>query len=86
MAPKNVNTRLATARRLILQARGVEPPRQRDAGADKQPIPKTWRDILFDLTGIDLHSCPQCKKGRLIRRPLLRGDVMLCYGSAPVAA
>jgi Putative transposase len=86
MAPKNVNTRLATARRLLLQARGLEPPQPRDAGSDKQTTPKTWREVLLDLTGIDLRACPQCKTGRLIRRPLLKGDVMLCYGFAPVTA
>lgn len=86
MAPKNVNTRLVTARRLLLQARGVEPPQPREPGSDTQPVPKTWREVLLDLTGIDLRTCPQCKNGRLIRRPLLKGDVMLCYGSVPVAA
>ena len=40
----------------------------------------------MELTGIDLRTCPKCKKGSLIRRPLLKGDIMLCYGSAPMAA
>lgn len=83
MAPKNVNTRLAAARRIL--SRNLCPQGQA-AHENRNPAPKSWRDVLMELTGIDIRTCPKCKKGRLIRRPLVDGEVMLCYGSAPLAA
>ena len=83
MAPKNVNTRLAAARKILMQThRPQEPATEKD----RRSTPKTWREILMDLTGIDMRTCPQCKQGRLVRRSLTNGEVMLCYGSAPLAA
>jgi tRNA(His) 5'-end guanylyltransferase len=32
--------------------------------------PQTWQELLYHLTGIDLKTCPKCKKGILVRRPL----------------
>ena len=86
MAPKNVNTRLALAKKLINQARGEDADQTKDTTPDEPAAPKHWRQILMELTGIDLRTCPKCKKGSLIRKPLPKGDIMLCYGSAPMAA
>jgi hypothetical protein len=86
MAPKNVNTRLITARRLILNAQGVEVPQPRDPDANKHFTSKPWREVLLELTGIDLRTCPKCKNGRLVRRPIMKGEIMLCYEPAPIAA
>jgi len=83
MAPKNVNTRLAAARKILIQ---THCPQEPATEKDRKPTPKTWREILLELTGIDMRTCPQCKQGRLIRRPLSNGEVMLCYGSASLAA
>jgi hypothetical protein len=33
--------------------------------------PQTWQELLYHLTGIDLKSCPKCKKGSLVRSPLI---------------
>jgi len=32
----------------------------------------TWEELLFELTGTDLRICPCCKKGRMIRKEVLR--------------
>ena len=32
----------------------------------------TWEELLFELTGIDPRICPRCKKGRMIRKEVLR--------------
>jgi len=28
-------------------------------------------DLMLELTGIDIHRCPHCKKGRMVRRMIL---------------
>jgi hypothetical protein len=86
MAPKNVNTRLETAHRLILQSREPGQTEPINTVPNHRAKQKTWRDIMLELTGIDLRTCPQCKKGRLIRRPLHRGDIMLWYKKELIAA
>ena len=86
MAPKNVNTRLVNAEKLILQAKGADATPQKDQGQIKQPTSKSWRDVLLQLTGIDLRICPKCKKANLIRKPVTKGNIMLCYEPAPKAA
>jgi hypothetical protein len=86
MAPGNVNTRLATAKQILLKAQETDPPKNQDAATAKEPKTKHWREILLMLTGIDLRICPKCKKANLIRRPLAKGDSMLCYEPAPYAA
>lgn len=83
MAPKNVNTKLAVARKILMQ---THCPQEPATEKDRRSTPKTWREILLELTGIDMRTCPQCKRGRLVRRPLSNGEVMLCYGSASLAA
>ena len=25
-----------------------------------------WKEIFYELTGIDVEKCPKCKKGRMI--------------------
>ena len=31
-----------------------------------------WRELFFDMTGIDLSICPSCKIGRMVTIPILR--------------
>jgi hypothetical protein len=50
MASSNVNTRLETARALLGHKRD-------DADATPQ---RSWQDVLLELTGIDLFTCPSC--------------------------
>lgn len=76
LAPSNVNTRLQAARRLLLP----EPASASTPGAisvpttlpgadhgSEQPAAATWRDILFNLTGIDLTRCRACGQRTLFR-------------------
>jgi len=32
---------------------------------------ESWEELLFELTGIDPHLCPCCKKGRMVTREIL---------------
>jgi hypothetical protein len=81
-----VNTRLVTARRLILKQQGRDSQEPQDETATEASSPKSWRDILYDLTGIEMRTCPKWKKGKLIRKPLPKGDVMLWLHKRPLAA
>jgi len=72
LSPANAKTKLEKARTLILQTESTAPKTQPLA---KQPNvkgiqPQTWQELLFHLTGINLQTCPKCKKGTLVRRPL----------------
>jgi hypothetical protein len=57
LAPANVGTRLALAREQ-LQAR--HPPPSTPAIPAPIPPPADWRELLHDLTGVDLSTCPRC--------------------------
>lgn len=83
LAPKNVNTRLQTARTLLLEEHC--PDETGPSTEDKPRSNRTWQDILFDLSGINLKTCPQCGR-RLVRRPINKGDIMLLLETGPIAA
>lgn len=74
LAPGNVNTKLVTARYLLETTPAKEsspaevPASTKDTEADK---PADWRDLLLQLTGIDVTRCPTCG-GVLHARPLDR--------------
>ncbi len=62
MAPSHVRTKLATARRLL----GAAPPPD---SADT-PTTRDFRDVLLDITGVDLRRCPRCGQLAMRRHPL----------------
>ena len=33
---------------------------------EESVIHKSWKEILYELTGVDLTQCPECKKGKMI--------------------
>lgn len=33
---------------------------------EESVTPKSWKEILYELTGIDVTRCPECKEGRMI--------------------
>jgi hypothetical protein len=66
MASRNATDKLEIARRLLETA---QPQAPEPATGSPQPD-RTWQEILFQVTGVDLTVCPQCGKGRLIRQPL----------------
>ena len=72
LAPYNAKTKLEKARTLLLQMQ----PKDENPSANGKPQEKkgtfspTWQDLLLQLTGWDLRTCPHCKKGVLIRKPL----------------
>ena len=72
LSPANAKTKLETARTLILQMASADQNAQPLA---KHPAGKgihlqNWQELLFHLTGINLKTCPKCKKGTLVRSPL----------------
>ena len=74
-APSNVSTKLATARRLL----------SADVPASAEPTaraPRDFRQVLLALTGIDLHLCPRCGNGPVLRFPL--GSVPRELDGAPL--
>jgi len=65
LAPCNAKTKLEKARTLLhLQELKGE------SHSKKESLPRTWQDLLYQFTGWDLNTCPRCKKGSLIRKPL----------------
>jgi hypothetical protein len=77
MAPCNAKTKLEKARALIsLQAPLTnDDPKSQELDTTKEA--KTWREMLQALTGLDLTTCPQCGRGRLIRRRLIGCEASL---------
>jgi hypothetical protein len=63
MAPSHVRTKLATARRLL----GDAPPPPNPADP---PTTRDFRDVLLDITGVDLRRCPRCGLPAIRRHPL----------------
>lgn len=74
MAPCNAKTKLEKARGLIR----LQEPRAHDEPNGHTPDTprknKTWQEMLQALTGMNLTTCPQCGKGRLIRVKLMDSE------------
>jgi hypothetical protein len=76
MAPGNVNTKLAAARRLLETARATAAALASESAPAKTPTAEPeqsadWRALLLRLTGFDVTRCPACG-GVLHARPLAR--------------
>jgi hypothetical protein len=65
LAPGNAKTKLEKARTLLQ----LQEPKE-ESHRKKEIRPQTWQDLLYQITGWDLKTCPRCKKGLLIRKPL----------------
>jgi hypothetical protein len=70
LAPGNVNTRLATARKLLEARSSPTSPTPSTSPAPAQPA-ESWRELLLRLTGIDVTRCPKCG-GATTSLPLAR--------------
>lgn len=67
LAGKNVDTKLALARKLL----DPHTDQQHSTEPDSSPeTHDTWAERLLVLTGIDVFACPACQTGRLVRGPL----------------
>jgi hypothetical protein len=73
LSPANAKTKLEKARTLILQMESADPNAQPLANQPNGKVihPQTWQELLYHLTGTNLQTCPKCKKGTLVRRPLI---------------
>jgi Putative transposase len=69
LAPSHATTSLETARGILQQKPSVR-------SVDRSPAPTAtsadvgWRELLRQLTGIDLGRCPACGATGVVRRPL----------------
>jgi len=71
LAPCNAKTKLEKARTLLKQKEPKDEnhPANGKPQAQKATSSPTWQDLLLQLTGWNLKTCPHCKKGFLIRKP-----------------
>lgn len=69
MSPRNANTKLQIARRLLEQAQPSETTSQSNTQPQDHTNSATWQDLYLRITGIDLRKCPLCG-ANLIRQPL----------------
>lgn len=76
-ASRNVNTKLATARRLL----EPDPPAESSPCAAPATEPSSWWERFRDHTGIDVMACPGCG-ARLVRR-LARADELATGNITP---
>ena len=72
LAPCNAKTKLEKARTLLLQMNltGENQQTMAKQRTEWETVSQTWQELLYQLTGLDLRTCPQCKIGSLVRRPL----------------
>ena len=70
LAPGNVNTRLAAARKLLEPSGPLTSQGQLPAPATTEHA-ETWREMLLRLTGVDVTRCASCG-GDIESRPLAR--------------
>jgi Putative transposase/Transposase zinc-binding domain len=76
LAPRNVNSALASARQILAAASATAQQLLPDVGASDLPAPSTqtadlpWTELLFRLTGFDVKRCPACGQCTLVRLPL----------------
>jgi hypothetical protein len=82
MASRNATTKLETARKLLQHAR-PQALESKPASDSLQPA-RTWQEIFFHVTGVDLTVCPQCGKGHLIRQPLSMLHETTAFQTAPI--
>ncbi len=64
LAPRNAKTKLEIARQLILEN---NPEHRHHQPSLNQDPKKPWHQLMKELTGVDLHTCPKCGKGTLLR-------------------
>jgi hypothetical protein len=64
LASSHVKTKLEVARRLL----GVDD--HDPEGGDAAEVDQDWRDLMLEITGIDVRRCPVCGSTRRVRIPL----------------
>ena len=57
LSSRNKKTKLTQCRQIL----GVKESNVEETGASKN-----WKEILYELTGVNIDQCPECKKGRMI--------------------
>ncbi len=72
-ASRNVNTKLATAMRLLKPDAVAKPKTETDEKTDEENQP--WWERFFDMTGVDIMACPSCG-GRLVRRSATTAELI----------
>jgi hypothetical protein len=72
LSSRNKKTKLTRCKRLL----GVI-----ETDNAKTEGKKSWKELLYELTGIDVNECPKCKKGKMIL--VERNITMTCNASLP---
>jgi len=57
LSSRNKKTKLTQCRRIL----GVK-----ESNVEETSASKNWKEILYELTGVNIDQCPECKKGRMI--------------------
>jgi hypothetical protein len=79
LSSTNAKTKLETARALLLGTNGQDADHRPEEACQTES--KTWQDIMYDVTGIDLNRCPHCGRGTIIRIPV---DIFHLEGRHPL--
>jgi hypothetical protein len=56
LSSRNKKIKLAQCRRILGIKERIE----------ESVIPKSWKEMVYELTGVDVTRCPECKEGRMI--------------------
>jgi hypothetical protein len=57
LSSRNKKTKLSRCKRLL----GIK-----ETDKTKTVVKKSWKELLYELTGIDVDKCPKCKNGKMI--------------------
>lgn len=57
LSSRNKKTKLTQCMRIL---------EVKESNAEETGASKNWKEILYELTGIDVMRCPECKQGRMI--------------------
>lgn len=84
LSSRNKKTKLSRCKRLL----GViETDNAKTEDEDHAAQKKSWKELLYELTGIDVNECPNCKNGKMILvvRIMLRKRIMTmtCNANLP---
>jgi hypothetical protein len=68
LANRSRKNNIALCRELIGSLKTITKEKKKEQKKEK---PETWQDQLLRICGIDINTCPVCKKGTILRVELL---------------
>jgi len=73
LSSRNKKTKLTQCRRILREKENIEG----ENTGEKTVIIKSWKEMLYELTGVDIDQCPECKKGRMMLVVTMMANVNL---------